>query len=417
MNRYKRLLPAVIASLFAVPAFAVTDDQVAEMQAELSKLRVKVEALEDAREDYGFKGLKISGMMDPTYIYNKARNSAGFNFLENWDERSDYGSDWYAYDNSAFGMLLVQLDKETDSGTKARISLVPSKSAGSAFVKSSIVHEAFVSVPLTDLQTRLIAGQIADWSGYEYLFGHQQKLITHNLLFDFTMPNFYQGAGLDLVRGKWWIRGAVVNMNQPGYQENRRLPAITYLVDYSKGEFQGFGFAGQHGKESGRRYDMVEVDAYFVRGDWTVFGQVSAGKAQGFASNGGDAEWKGASVFAAYKVTPRFELIGRADHIKNDKNGGGLFGMDLSSDGSDDRNGFGPSMVDDGAGGFTAADPNKGVNRSAVSLGTSFLFNTNTTLKAEYRRDFANGNVFLNAKDSTYSKSNDVVAASVVVTF
>jgi hypothetical protein len=31
------------------------------------------------------------------------------------------------------------------------------------------VHEASVSVPLGDLQTRFIAGQMPDWSGYEYL--------------------------------------------------------------------------------------------------------------------------------------------------------------------------------------------------------------------------------------------------------
>ena len=46
-----------------------------------------------------------------------------------------------------------------------------------------------VSVPLTDLQTRFIAGQIPDWSGYEYyLQSTLNKLITHNLLFDFTLP-------------------------------------------------------------------------------------------------------------------------------------------------------------------------------------------------------------------------------------
>ena len=53
---------------------------------------------------------------------------------------------------------------------------------------SPIVQEASVSVPLTDLQTRFIAGQIPDWSGYEYLQPTLNKLITHNLLFDFTLP-------------------------------------------------------------------------------------------------------------------------------------------------------------------------------------------------------------------------------------
>ena len=51
------------------------------------------------------------------------------------------------------------------------------------------MHEASVSVPLTDLQTRFIAGQIPDWTGYEITLQPRcNKLITHNLLFDFMAP-------------------------------------------------------------------------------------------------------------------------------------------------------------------------------------------------------------------------------------
>jgi hypothetical protein len=34
----------------------------------------------------------------------------------------------------------------------------------------------------------VLAGQIPNWSGYEAALPNQNRLITHNLLFDFTQP-------------------------------------------------------------------------------------------------------------------------------------------------------------------------------------------------------------------------------------
>ena len=31
--------------------------------------------------------------------------------------------------------------------------------------------------------------------------------------FDFTLPTAYTGVGLDLTRGKWWLRAAIGNLN------------------------------------------------------------------------------------------------------------------------------------------------------------------------------------------------------------
>ncbi len=90
--------------------------------------------------------------------------------------------------------------KETDSGTRCKLTLSPNRSAGSVADTDSrsIVQEASMSVPLTDLQTRLIVGQVPDWSGYEYQQPTLNPFITHNLLFDFTLPTTYTGAGIDI---------------------------------------------------------------------------------------------------------------------------------------------------------------------------------------------------------------------------
>lgn len=402
-----------------------------EQAAEFNRIAVKTEAMEDARDASGLKLLKISGYMDPTFIYNKKQNRAGFQFL------NAVGDDGYNYDNSYFGAAVIDFQKETDSGTRWRLTLAPNRGVGAVFDGQSIVHEASVSVPLSDLQTRFIAGQMPDWSGYEYLQPTLNKLITHNLLFDFTLPTAYTGAGMEITSGKWIVKGMLANMNASKNPAGEKAPVIAYRVDYSKGEFEGFGFAGVHGKATNfrpfddttasglaanpvtgvdysgahTRLDLFEADAYFIRGDWTVQGQVSVGKQKNAAITADpvtgdlrDASWWGFSTLAAYKWTPRFETTARLDYLNNKKNGGGLLGYNFA----DDRNGIGPD---------SAGDPEVGAKRTALTLGASWLFNLNTTFKAEYRLDRASLPVFIDVKDGSYSKSNQMIGASVLVSF
>ncbi len=394
-----------------------------EQARELSRVTVKTEAMEDSRDAQGMKNLTISGYADPTYIYNRRQNRSGFQFLNN------VADDGYNYDNSYFGAVSLDFQKETDSGTRYRLTLVPNRGTDSVIGNGGIVHEASVSVPLSDLQTRFIAGHLPDWSGYEYLQPTLNKLITHNLLFDFTLPTSFTGAGLDVTRGKWWMRGMLANLNASRNAQGETSPVITYRVDYSRGEYQGFGFAGVHGKaanftenvvdgitgevigQPNSRLDLFEFDAYFIRGDVTIQGQVSFGQQKKASVSVDpvtgdlrDSRWWGLSALAAYKFDPRLEGIVRLDYLNNKKNGGGLLGYTYA----DDRNGIGPDIN---------GDPNKGANRMALSLGASYLFDENTTLKAEYRIDRANLPVFFDVKSGGYRKSNQLFGTSVVVAF
>lgn len=394
-----------------------------EQAAEFNRIAVKTEATEDNLEMWGIKGLTITGYMDPTFIYNKRQDKAGFQFL------NAVGDDGYNYDNSYFGAAAIDFTKETESGTRWKLTLAPNRGVGAVFDGQSMVHEATVSIPLTDLQTRMIVGQMPDWSGYEYLQPTLNKLITHNLLFDFTLPTAYTGVGIDYTQGKWWLRGMVANMNASRKNPGDKAPVLAYRVDYSRGEFQGFGFAGVHGKAANfrsddvnpittdpydtrdTRLDLFQIDGYFIRGDWTVQGQFSYGQQKRAAITADpvtgemrDAKWWGVSTLAAYKWTPRFETTARLDYINNKKNGGGLLGYTFA----DDRNGIGPDP---------AGDPEKGANRTALTLGASYLYNINTTFKVEYRLDRANLPVFVDVKDGSYGKSNHLLGTSVVVSF
>ena len=130
-------------------------------QAELNRVTVKTEALEDNLQDSGLHGLTISGQMQAAYIYNQAQDLAGFQFL---DSVANYG---YNYYNSYIGMAIISFTKEMEGGTIWKFSLAPQRGVGSVIDGASVVQEASVSAPITDLQTRFIAGQIPDWSGWE----------------------------------------------------------------------------------------------------------------------------------------------------------------------------------------------------------------------------------------------------------
>ena len=400
-----------------------------EQAADFNRIAVKTEALEDNNEALGYKGLKISGFFDPTYIYNQRQNRAGFQFLNRVSD------DGYNYDNGYFGTAAIDFQKEMEGGTKWRLTLMPNRGAGSIADTggSNIVHEASVSIPLGDLQTRFIAGQIPDWSGYEYTQPTTTKLVTRGLLLDFTEPTAYTGAGMEIIRGKWDIKAVLANYNSTKQPAGRKSPVFAYRVDYSKGEFAGFGLAGVHGKAANfspfnadangnspdTRLDLFELDGYFIRGDLTLQGQVGFGRQKDAsivpAADGTlrDARWWGVSGLAAYKFIPRWEAVARFDYINNAKNGGGLLQYSVE----DGRNGIGPdaTLGCTTTGWVDGCD--KGANRYALALGVNYLLTANATLKAEYRLDRATQPVFYDVKNDSYRKSNSLLGASVVVSF
>lgn len=414
----------------AAPAPGMTPEQ----QQDFNRIAVKAEALEDSRDMLGFKGLKIGGYMDPTWVFNQRQHRAGFQFLNPVDEGG------YYYDTSYIGTVALDIIKETDSGARWRLTLVPQRSTQAVSEgTSSPVQEASVSVPITDLQTRFIAGHMPDWSGYEMLQPTLNKFVTHNLLFDTTLPASYTGAGFEILRGKWLTKAMVANMAASRRQPNEKTPVLAYRVDYAKGEFQGFGFAGIHGRaanfsEGGgldadgevirqrdSRVDTFEFDAYFIRGPLTLQGQVSFGRQLKASITPDpdtgrlrDAYWSGVSGLFAYKIEPWLELAARADYIWNGKNGGGLLTYAVA----DPFNGIGPAMVRGDDGSWAAANGGaRGVDRGALSLGMNYAFNLNTVFKFEYRYDWASGPVFVDTKSNDYKKNNQLFGTAVVVSF
>lgn len=432
--------PAPAAPVAQAPAVAAvpTVDP-----ADFNALQVQVEAMQDQQATAGFKGLRISGGIDPAYMYNRAKGTSSFAFMNNFANVNG-SKEAYSYDNSYFGMAYLDVQKEMDDGTKFRLTLAPSKSASSGYNIGNITHEASVSIPLSDSQTRLMAGQMPDVSGYEpYLNtydgannvtsnqlypGFAESFITKNMLFDFTAASFYTGVGLDLVRGPWETKLYLANFNSARNDLNvtgctvgvacsprpERSPTFIYNATYAQEEFWGYEFTGYEGRVTNwiqggtSRLDQFEIDGWFTRGTISSNLQFTVGQQANGASNGGDAGWWGISAQASKIVMPRLTLAARLDYLNNQKNGGGTFNIA----GSDFNNGFGPGDPND-----PGYDANKGANRYALSLAATYRLSRNVALRGEFRHDHASTPAFYYYVDQTYKHSNDTLGLQTIVNF
>jgi hypothetical protein len=453
-------LSAMMKQQAAAPAATVDP-------GEFKQIASKVEGLIDDKEASGFKGLRISAGIDPTYIANRAKGTSSFSFLNN-NSNINGSNEVFGYDNSTWGLAYLDFQKEMEGGTKLRLTLAPSKSAGSAFNWGNIVHETYASIPLSDAQTRLMVGQFADVSGYEpwlntyigansissnQLFpGYAEYFITKNLLFDFTNPYFYTGVGLDLTRGPWETKLFLANFNSARNDVNlcpspdpdpsavgnvhcskniRNVhPTLIYNATYAKDEFWGFEFTGYEGMVAkynttdggNSRLDQFEIDGNYTRGETNANLQFTVGQQQDAAYNGGKAQWWGISTLLSQRVLPKLTLGARLDYLNNQKNGGGTFAtanaipstLDtrVANYGGDYYNGFGPG--DPNAAGY---DPNKGANRSALSLSATYRLTPNVAFRGEYRYDYASTPAFYYYNDDSFRHSNQVFGIQSVINF
>ena len=353
---------------------------------EFNRLVQKVDLAEEGSIASGFRGLKFKGVIEAAYLNDTNSVATGFN---------------KALGNGGYGAAFFEVSKESEDSVGWTLRLMPLSGTGST------VHEASVSVPIGDSGTKLIAGLVPDFSGYEYSAGNLNPLVTNNLLYANAASNF-TGVGMSYVISKSWTAKWMVA--QVDGLASRKTPGFVYRADYSAGEYSGIGFSGVHFRTNtaavGGNADLLEVDAYHNRGDLTLQGQFSVGRliAGGLDGSGGDARWWGLSGLAGYKVTPRLQALVRADYIYNRKNGGGLYFHPFGAAGAElDSTGV-------------AIDPSKGANLYAISAGFNYSVTTNTQWKTELRFDRATGYNFIDS-NGVGKKGNTTFGTSVVVSF
>jgi len=387
-----------------------------EMEQKVTRLEQKIELAEDNAIKSGFKGLNVKGVIEAAYKYDTISKVNGFK------AQGGYG------DETA--MLELTKEAEGGEGINWTLRLLP----GSA----TLVHEATVSFPVAE-GTRVYGGVIPDFQGYEGSFANQNLLLTHNALFDLAGPASYTGLGMTHALTKEvalkWMVGNIDGANDdtalaselaagnplatPG---SKRTVGLAYRFDWTISEYATLGLSGAHAS-SYRKFDVMAVDGGYIRGDWLFNGHVNIGSLANGAYNGGDAKWWGVSALAGFKVTPRLQLLARADYLNNRDNGGGTYVANYLNNANAvdavtglavlaDTSGLGPEL---NSGGFVI-DPNVGANLTRISLGTNYLVNPSTQWKTEVRVDQSTGSNFLDA-DGNFKNSKTTIGTSVVVSF
>ena len=389
------------------------------LQQQVSRIELKQDQAQDDSEKSGLKGLNFKGTIAATYITDDRSNIHTF--------RATDGNDGTAF-NGGTGML--ELTKQAEGGEGINWTLRVTPGAG-----TNNINEASISAPIGDVANgnRVIGGLIPDWTGYEGLFANQNPLVTHNAIFDFLSATSYEGVGMShqlysgggqTVALKWMVGNidSVIDTDSSTGQNvanaagdlNRSVGAA-YRLDWTLSEYAFLGFAGHFGNGN-RAWQIYEVDGGYTRGDWSFNGMYTYGlmknaAALADANNGGqlEASWWGLSGLAAYKVTPRLQLIARADYIGNESNGGGTYGGGNTFNGTSN---FSSGAKASGLG--LTSDGVNGANLTRVSLGTNYQLNQSTQWKLEYRYDKSSGDLFIDNQGNAQNSKNTVATALVV---
>ena len=368
---------------------------------EFNRLVQKMDLAEEDAIKAGFKGLKIKGAMEAKYLFDSSADVHKF-------EASD--------GNGATAM--VEFTKEAEGGDGVNWTLRLTPGAGT----NSLVHEATVSFPVAE-GTRVYGGLIPDFQGYEYVFAHQNPLLTHNALFDLAGPTSYTGLGMTHaltkeVALKWMIGN--IDGGTDDDAATKRTAGLAYRFDWTLSEYAFLGLSGAHAS-SNRKFNVMAVDGGYVRGDWLFNGHVNVGNLSNGAYNGGDAKWWGVSALAGFKLTPRLQLLARADYLNNRENGGGTYvgnylnnAQDINAIAPLAGTGLGPEL--DSTGGLVDPANPQGANLTRISLGTNYLVNASTQWKTEIRVDQSSGANFIDT-DGNPKNNKTTIGTSVVVSF
>ena len=76
---------------------------------------VQVSGIKQQAEGSGLKGLTVTGMIAPAYVYNQDQQASSFVFL-NRSNGNPGAYTLYNYDNSYFGGAYIQFQKVTEGG-------------------------------------------------------------------------------------------------------------------------------------------------------------------------------------------------------------------------------------------------------------------------------------------------------------
>lgn len=349
-------------------------------------------APENVKTPSPLDGLSISGYIDPVYIYNRDADQSSFRFLNEADKSA------YNYDNSTFGDLYLNIAKKFASGSKVNIVLMPTRGYG-----GSLVDAAQFTIPIT-AELSGFAGKIPAWDGFEGKYSTATYQVTHSLLYDFSEPGYFTGAGGEYTKGIFDLKAMIANSWNSSFNSSIKTPTLVYRFTLSPSKDFSYGLFGTVGDEptpagkSSTRY-YVDFDGSYTIGKLLLGWQFDYGHQVDAAFNGKTAEWWGALGVANYRFTDLVGATFRYDYLDDSKNGGHIASADF-------RNGF---ITD-------PTDPNKGTKRQSLTAAILLYPTPQLTTKFEYRHDIANLDAFAK-NNGALTKHNDLLVTQFVYTF
>ncbi|HQU16909.1 MAG: hypothetical protein B7Z66_13295 [Chromatiales bacterium 21-64-14] len=390
-SRHTHALTLLGVALLTIPGFAAADESLSQ---QVSTLTAKVNQLEGPAGL--LSGITVSGYIDPTYIYNRQQNIASFFF---GDKNAPY-----TFYHSTFGDLFLDVNKKFAGGSSIDIQIMPNRGYGAA--SGSIINAANFTVPVTD-KFSVIGGQIPAWDGYESETSTSMYTVTHNLLYDFSEPGFFTGAGGQYATGPYTAQVLIANTWNTTFNTSFREPTLEYRFSVAPTSSFSYGLYGTIGKVATANPATIgpttryfnDLDATYASGPVTLSGQFDHGYQDRGAANGQAAEWYGFSLLGNYKIMPMVGATLRYDYLDDTKNGGHIVG--------DFQDGF---ITD-------PTNPNEGTRRQALTTALLFYPAKYLTVKLEYRHDWANIAAFQSATNGTFHKSDDTVAAQFLFAF
>lgn len=408
-----------------------TMDGDATPEQRIASLELKVDNLVTAAEEGGLAGLAVTGYMDLGYFYNRNQKTSSFTFGSPSDST-------YAADNSSMGDIYLDITKTFGAGPTAPsvdIVLAPNRGYGAGTTgNNNIIHTAQANIPITD-KTIFFFGQVGSFQGYEVYQSNLMPTITHNLLYDFSLPSFFTGAGVSTESGNSSWKFMLGNEQNHFRNDATKSPSFTYRLDYTLSGKTNLGSSGYIGEQTSPNYQgngrpktlayYNEFDLTYTFGSDSANAQVDFGQHEGAALNGGDARWYGFSLLGNHKFSAKWGLTLRLDYLNDSQNGGGS--PNLVLDGNVDDNGDPlENYGSDGLNGFGIApecfnDPNKkmssckGANRSEFTFAMVYSPSEQLQIKGELRYDKASEHVFV--KDDQYVDNNFLLGFQAVYIF
>jgi len=258
---------------------------VTPLSQQVNRLEQRLDLGEDDTEQSGFKGLKINGVIEAAFKRNTTSASNEFS------ASAGYGAD-------EFGMIQITKESQDGEGVDWTLRLLPGG--------DPLVQEASLSIPLNK-NSRIIAGLIPDFQGYEYIFPNANptlgnQLITHNALYDLAGATAYTGVGMaySLGGGKYafkWVVGnadhgadaSTSTFDAPSVDtstliENSttfaaansdvRSAVFAYRGDWYVNDTTYVGLSGLHGRGN-RVFDIMALDGGITRGTGRLTGNLA----------------------------------------------------------------------------------------------------------------------------------------------